>query len=439
MGLFQRLRGSDLARHGAIVFGAVVITNVFNYLFYMLIGRRGGVETYGIVTSLTSAVLVVSALATVAQLVAARLAADLSVRGDRSALRELADVVTRWASVVGCVVAIACVLLRDQLAAFFNLPNDTPVVVAAVSLGLMMVVIPLRGLFQGAHRFEDFSVSMLIDSTVRVAVGVPLVGVWGAAGALLGTVASLGLALTYSLAACRARFGKVRSALALDRRLIRRVISHVGLGQFTFTILMFYDVPLIKHAFDAHAAGLYAAAALVGRAVVAATSFIPTLVMPKATARAASGASPLPLLWAALGVAAMVGLVAALAGVVAPRFVVTVIAGQAFGESAPLVLPYILASSALSLGNVVAAYKMGLHRYEFVVPVVIVAALEIGTLSAWHPTLAAAISVLAVGHIAIFGATLYRLDAPVAIGVGLPAASGVLGIEPTANVGQRRA
>jgi O-antigen/teichoic acid export membrane protein len=252
---------------------------------------------------------------------------------------------------------------------------------------------------------------MAIDGTVKVCVGVPLVTVLGAAGALLGLAASQVVAFGYALAAFRLRFGSVRAPLALDRKLIVRVISHVGLGQLTFTILSFYDVPLIKHAFDGRSAGLYAAAALVGRAVLAAISFVPTLIMPKATARAAAGRSPLPLLGAALGLAGTIVAVAVIAGAVAPRFVVTLIAGRAFGDATPLVLPYLIASGALALANVVAAYKMGLHRYDFVIPAGVVAILEIGVFAAWHPTLEAAVTVLLSGHIAILLVTLFRSNA----------------------------
>ena len=82
--------------------------------------------------------------------------------------------------------------------------------------------------------------------------------------------------------------------------------------------------------------------------------------MPKVTACAASGLAPLPLLVAALGAAAIVVGFAVACGIAAPATVVTLIAGNAFGEAAPLVLPYVVASGALAMANVVAAYKMGL-------------------------------------------------------------------------------
>lgn len=407
--VISRLSRSAVVRHGALVFGGVVIANVFNYLYYMLIARQAGVEIYGVVTALTSAMILLLTPGTIGQLIAARLAADLEARRDNAALRTLADVLTNWTTVIAVIVVAVGVLFREAIASFFNLSDSVPVVVATASLGIYAVVVVQRGILQGAHQFGALAVSSSIDPILRVLVGVPLIGVLGATGGLIGVAAGALIALAYSFYIFRAKFGTARAPIALDRALILRVISHVGLGQLTFTVLSFYDVPLIKHSFDARSAGLYAAAALVGRAVVAAVSFVPTLVMPKASERVVVGRSPLPLLWASLGLAALIIGVAVLAAFVAPRFVVTLISGKAFSEAAPLVLPYTVASGALSMANVVAAYKMGLHRYDFVVPCLIIAAAEITVLAMWHPTLQTVVAILAIGQIALLAATLYRV------------------------------
>ncbi len=399
-----------------MVFGGVVIASIFNYLYYMLIGRRASVETYGIVTSLASALLVLAAPATVAQIIAARLAADLAARGDSAALRRLSDIVTMWSAGIATVVVVAGLLARDVLARFFNLTDAAPIVVALIAFGLASVVIVQRGVLQGSQHFGDFAVSSSIDATLKVAFGVPLVGSFGAAGGLFGFVIGFAIAVGYNVVAFGKRFVALRAPIALDPGLVTRVVSNVGLSQFTFTVLSFYDVPLIKHAFDSRSAGLYAAASLVGRAVLAATSFVPTLVMPKATARAARGQSPLPLLGVALGLTAIVAGVAALLAFVAPRFLVTLIGGPRFADAAPIVFTYVVASGGLSLASVVAAYKIGLHQYDFVKGVAAVGLAEIVVLALWHPTLSAAVTVLICGHVSMFAVTLFRLNAPVTIG-----------------------
>jgi O-antigen/teichoic acid export membrane protein len=429
--VIERLRRNVLFRHAALVFGGVVVANVCNYLYYMLVGRAAGVVVYGEVTSLASALLVLGAPANVGQLIVAKLAADLDAVGDRAALRRLSDMVTRWTLVAGVLAVVAAVLLRGPIAGFFNLDDPVPIVATALALAAFFVTYVQRGVLQGAHLFEEFSMSLVIEAVARVVLGVVFVLRWGATGALIGSAIGIALAAIYNTIVFGRRFGRLRAPVLVDRSTLARIVTGVGLGQVTLTVLTFYDVPLIKHAFDARSAGLYAAAALVGRAVLAAAAFIPTIVLPKATARVAAGLSPLPLFVAAVGMAFAFAAFAALCSSIAPAFVVTTIAGRAFRDAAPLVLLYVFASGALSIATVVASYNFGLHRYAFVIPMSVAACAEIVTLSLWHPSLIAFVEVLLVGHTCVLLASLYRVTAPAARPEAIETGDPIPAAEPT--------
>jgi O-antigen/teichoic acid export membrane protein len=414
--IFDRVRRSDIVRHGSVVFGGVVVANVFNYLYYVFLGRLANVEVYGEVTALASSMLLLGAPASVGQLIVARIAADLDARGDRAALRRLADVVTVRTLVAGLVVIVVAALARDPIAHFLNLKDSAPVVATAAAAAMLFCAFVQRGVLQGAHLFRDFSASMTIEAFARVGIGLALVVPFTSTGALAGAAVGLGITVLFHLRRFHVRFGARRAPVPVERAVLWRIVTGVGLGQLTLTVLTFYDLPLVKHAFDARSAGLYAAAALVGRAVIAAVTFVPTIVLPKVAARVAAGRSPLPLLFTGLGLAATVIVIAAVAGMIAPRFVVSLIAGRQAADAAPLIVRYVAASGALSLATVVAAYNFGLHRYGFVVPACVVACAEVVVLAAWHPTLSATVGVLAVGHTCVFAATLYRVGAPVGRG-----------------------
>ncbi len=407
--MISRLRGSEFARHGALVFAGVMFSNFINYVFFVLLARRVDVESYGIVTSLASAVLVVGAPAAVAQLIGARLAADLEARGDRAALRRLGDLVGIGAFVTAIVVIAVGVLFRHPLTAYFQMTDARPLLLALLALGAYALVAVQRGVLQGAHRFDDYSISLSVESLTKVVVGIWLAGPLGATGALIGVAVGSLAGVAYDVYAFRKRFGAARGQLRLDRALIALVVSNVGLGQLTLSVLAYYDVALVKHFFDPRSAGLYAAAAFVGRVILAVVTIVPTLIMPKVSAQVAAGRSPLPLLRSALGIGAVLVAGALIVTAAAPRFVVVVLAGRAFADAVPLVFPYAIAGSCLSMAYVVSGYKMGLHRYDFVIPSFVLAVAEIAAVSIWHPTLSAVVTVLAVGHLAVFGSMLYRL------------------------------
>ena len=409
--MIARLRRSDILLHGAVVFGGVLVSNVFSYLFYVLIGRRAGVVVYGEVTSLTSTLLVLGAPANVLQLIAARLSADFEAAGDLPGLSRLARTITRWTAFAGAAVVAIAWIFQAPIARFFNLSESLPIVLTGAGIALYWMAYGQRGVFQGAHKFADLSVSIASEAIVKVVVGVALVASFGSAGALSGFAIGLGVGATYNMIRFARLFPRRGMALPYDGSMLARIFWGIGVGQLTLTALTFYDVPLVKHAFDKRSAGLYAAAALVGRVVVAANAFIPTIVLPKAAARVAAGRSPLPLLVAAVALATACGATALVASVAAPQLVVTAVAGRAFGDAANIVPIYVFAFGALSLATVVAAYNFALHRYHFVIPMSVAAAAEMLTLAFWHPSLSAVVGVLAVGHVCVFAATLYGVAA----------------------------
>jgi hypothetical protein len=269
MNLVDRVRRSDLVLHGTVVFGGVVGANVFNYLYYMLIGRVPGVVSYGEVTSLASAMLVLGTPANVGQLIMAKLAADLAAAGDKAALRRLGDIVTG-----STVLSASCCSPSPspranrspgfstcrparrsslQLSRWRYSTSPTP---SAACCKVRTCSARSRSRWESKRSHGAYS-------------GVALVASWGPAGALLGSAAGIALAGGYNWLMFRRHFGERRAPVPLERNTVGRVVSGVCLGQLTLTIPTFYDVPLVKHTFDARSAGLYAAAALVGRAVIA--------------------------------------------------------------------------------------------------------------------------------------------------------------------------
>jgi O-antigen/teichoic acid export membrane protein len=135
-------------------------------------------------------------------------------------------------------------------------------------------------------------------------------------------------------------------------------------------------------------------------------AFIPTIVLPKASARRSDGRRTGSLLIASLGTASLI-IVAGLAITgLFPRFVVTFLAGRAFADAGAFVLPYTFALGVLALANVTAMYNIGLHRFDFVVPLAAIAVAEIIAVVALHQSVAQVLYILCIGHALALAATL---------------------------------
>jgi len=111
----------------------------------MLVGRLASVEVYGEVTALAASMLLLAAPALVAQLIVARVAAELEARSDRAALRRLSDAVTRWPLLAGVLVVIIAALAREPIARFLNITASGAIVTTAVATALLFTAYVQRG------------------------------------------------------------------------------------------------------------------------------------------------------------------------------------------------------------------------------------------------------------------------------------------------------
>jgi O-antigen/teichoic acid export membrane protein len=383
-----------VAAHAGITFAGLMAANVLNYLFYALVSRALGVVAYGAFSSLLATVLIVSAPSLISQMVVAKIASDFAYDPER--LSGLVRAVDRVTIVAAAVPALLLALAAVPLARFFHLDAPLLIVLAACSAGGAIALPLLRGVLQGTSAFTAFALSNIAEGfgkSLFAPLGAYLFGLHGALG---------GMAIGYAGAAFATYlFGRphgraVPTHLPLGG--IVRASAPVALAVFCINVLLLYDVVLAKSYLDPHTAGLYGAAALASRALYALLVFVPTVLLPQAAGRAARGERTRVLFLQALAITVAICAAAAALFGLAPRLVVTVIAGRSFAGAAPFAFPYALAVSALAIGNVVATYNIARGRMRFIVPLACVALAEIVTVVLRHRSAADLLQTIVVGH-----------------------------------------
>ena len=409
--MIERLRKNDFLRHGAVVFAGLMLANVFHYLWYFEVSRLVGVAGYAVVTSLFAAVTICSLPGLIVQTAIAKVSADLHAANDLPHLRKLANRVTLGA-LGGGVFALALTLLFcNVIADYLHIADLRLIVASGVALMLTLILVVQRGIYSGAQRFGTFTLSNVIEAVGKALLGavLPLAG-FGALGALVGLDIALALAFVYTTWQF-VQFGAPAAALVLAWRRILATSSNIALSVSAITVMTLFDVILVKHYFPAEIAGLYSASSLAGRALFTVLAFVPTIIMPKAAERLAARRSPRSLLAQAGVLVLLIGGTALAVFAFAPRLVIAIIAGKAYLDAAPLVFSYGCALVMLASANIAAMYKIGLHRFDFTVPLIAVMAGEIVAVSFHHASLAAVIQTLVIGHGMALAVTLFRITA----------------------------
>ena len=388
-----------LLQQGAIVFAGSTILGICGFLFQMIASRRLGVETYGTFYTLLSMVIIASVPGALFAPVVTRYCAEFRALHDETHVRGLMADLARWTVYAALAYIALSFVLAAPVAAYLRIPAWTvPAAgaIAAIALGSGM----LRAIAQGTQAFTTFALSAASEGFAKVIA--------------LAAFVSLGLGLAGGLAgyAAGAIFGFLMVAWLLMRRYApvgrarvhydwRRIaLSTSGAASITLAMALMgtVDVILVKHFFDAHAAGLYAAAALAGKVLMFLVGFVPIVLLPRVTDHHARGERTRDALMLSIAILAGIALMGGIGLQCCGSQFLRLLVGRSFDAAAPLLLPYALAMVALGLTNVFAYYGIATHRLWFAVPLVSGAVLTLAAIAAIHPSLMSVVQILLAGN-----------------------------------------
>jgi O-antigen/teichoic acid export membrane protein len=180
------------------------------------------------------------------------------------------------------------------------------------------------------------------------------------------------------------------------------------IGSLAFASLTNVDILLAAYFFSGSVAGVYAAAALVGKIVLFLPVAIVTVLLPKAATRAAAGFASRRILLASLGVTLVICLVATVLLALVPESLLVHAFGGDFRQSTALLGWFGLAMTAAALVNVYLSVYFAERNASFPLLVLGAAAVQIVAVCLWHPnsrsivlvTLACFSSVLVIHELA---------------------------------------
>lgn len=417
VGPVRRLLRSDFLRHGLLVFASSTLVNLFNYIFHFFMSRRLGVVDYGGLASIFAGLVIVSVPSAILTMVVVRYAAEFKAVGDAPRLRALADRVLFLTSLVGVAALALCVILREPIARYLNIDDARAVAGAGFVLAFAFVLPTIRGVVQGAQDFRRLAVSTAIEACGKLLFGMALVVAgFGLMGAILGFAGGSLVSFAYTARVVRRYAPSAGARLHVDLRRLFVTTRGVALCTLALTSMSFADLLLVKHFFSPQVAGLYGAISLVGKVLLFVVGFVPTVVLPKATARATSGQPVLPILMQAfVATLALSGTGLAIIDL-APQLVIRAMAGAAFLGAAPYVFPYAVAMTLFAALSLVTTYQIGLARFGFVPLLVAVAVAEIVAIQFFNEgNLFQVIRILLIGHCVALAGCLIGVARPVAL------------------------
>jgi O-antigen/teichoic acid export membrane protein len=347
----QRSARSTMLNGSAIMLVAMMLVNVFNFAYNMVMARMLGPAAFGNINAAVTLLLLASCISLAFQLVCAKFVARKHSDSSKAAVVH-GLLGNAW--MVSLAVGAVLFLAQKPVAAYLNVPSPWIIGLLAIGIAAYAPLGVKRGAMQGVCAFPRLGTNFVLEALTRFFLGAGLViagyGVLGAVGAISASVI-VACFIPRIPAQLRVQAGTAEPPSYAEA--IQAIVFFVGQ-----VIINNIDILLVKHFFPSDPAGVYAAISQIGRLLYFASWFgVVNAMFPVAAAatpdqKKAHGIG-LPLLLV-LGLSLIFIVGAALF----PHLIMGVIFGSRFIEIGWLLALYATATALYSLSVVFIAYEM---------------------------------------------------------------------------------
>jgi len=239
-----------------VFMGSVLIVNIGNYLYNLVLGRLLGPVAFADAALLVTLLLVLSFVGMTFQLATAKFA----VLFENRQWIAFQNNIYRYSAIFGVAMAILILFFAKNLQQVFNTQNSWMFVVFAFGIPLYFFMSVNRGKYQGKQDFNRLSITYQTEMWSRLILTITAILLLPFESSLLislGIVISFFFGLIPSNINDFAFFKKVKLSPENQKQVTRFMIL-TACYELTQIIINNSDILLVKHYFDSLEAGLYA-------------------------------------------------------------------------------------------------------------------------------------------------------------------------------------
>jgi O-antigen/teichoic acid export membrane protein len=398
-----------LTDNGMMMTSAVAV-NILSFLLNAYAARALGPAEFGALGSLLAAYLIISLPLSSLSLLFARSVATFVAHQDTASTASLLRIGLASLCLLGTMGLSVIALISPQIATFLQISSSGPVILMGLAIACAPSLFAVRGALQGLQNFAHLSFNISFEAAIRFLGVVSLVGV---GLGLNGAIGAYGLAPLLALVIGLFSLRRFLTGEGPLDKLSLQALPQNWLGFFVlFTCLAAMnqiDVVVVKHFFSPEEAGLYHAAASLGKTLLFVAGILNQTMFPKVTEAQARGANSLPILKEYLAyVIGLCTLGIVTIWVAAPQLL-WVTFGQSYVGAAPLLRLFGLAAGLMSLVSILVHYRAAANDMW---PLRAIGLATVGeSLTLWfiHPALSAVVwTLIAINMVTLLSLTLCK-------------------------------
>ncbi len=400
----QMGKTDNILGDGSKLVGANLLFSLATFGVATLAARTLGPAEFGTWGALWAMIIVTAALFPSVVMVTAREVSDLLARGRDVDARDVLHRFGFWTLVSGIVLTVLLVALAGPVARWLAIEHAGLIHLVAFFFFASLLLAFVRGGLEGILSFNALAANISLEGGLRLLIGVAALfagmGIAGLMSAYVFAAAFAVVIATIHLHQSRLGFlhfcSEKHRGFALESRTIRFLLP-VLVTHGAIVVLTNVDMFVVKHAFSKYQAGLFSACFTGGKLLFFLSEGLSTVMFPKVVIALSRKENPRPLLKKTVLVYCAGAAAALLVSFLFPEKILILVFGNAFASAAPLVFPYILFASSVSLAVLLTKYRLAEGRFGFLAFFVAWTVLLAGLILLYHPSLQVVVWLLAAG------------------------------------------
>jgi len=356
--------GHEFYRDAFIMMVAMTLSNFFNYLYQLLMGRLLTPQEYGELFSLLSLFYIFSVLFTTINTSITKFTAVYNVNNEYGKIKGILIKATKSFTLLGIGMYIVLILLSPIISSFLNIENKIYVIALFASIPFGLILPAYQGVLRGLQRFGALGISVSSWAFFKLLFGVLLVLLgYGVLGGVLGVFLAHVGGFLITLLFLKDLF-RYKHNHDIELKDIIKYSGLAFLAIFAYTTMWNIDVILVKHYLSPLEAGNYSAISVLGKIALFAPGAVGMVVFPKAAEKHEKGEKHLHILLKGLALVFLISGGVVLAYALFPKFIITFIYGEKYLSVAPYLWRYALAMTFFAMTGVTINYMLSINRMK---------------------------------------------------------------------------
>ncbi len=396
--IIKTILADPIFKHGGVIFGASVLTNILNLVFWLYMVRKLPPQDYGVLNSLVSVLMFFCMPMSILQTVVTRYTSKFMAHKLVNDVQHLLLYFIKIVSIFLIIVLGVLVIGDHPISAFLRIDEKRLVYAVAAAIIFNSFSAISLGALAGLQRFNDVALNGIVATISKLFLAFVLV-ILGlrAFGGLLGFVFSFIIAFLLSLFQLPKGliiFKERAEAVMLNKREIYSYFLPVGLSMVCYFALTNMDVILVKHFFAPLEAGYYSVAQMVGKIVLFVPGAIGVVMFPKIVDSHAKKENSKAILKKCLLAVILLCGIATLGALLFPALILKILTGHDQPVAIGLVKFFAVSMSFFALINILMLYHLSLHRMRYIYFIVVLTGLQFLGICLFHKTLTDVLMVL---------------------------------------------